>query len=155
MSIAESVSDSVTEAPSATINHCRSEADLLAYEMAAAESAMREALAQVPADLVAALDYRALTRRYPWQTVGLAAGLGFATGNLVMAARKRRAAAEVPTAQVHFSMGPSAGPTACPPATPPTNAPSTGVFVIMSQLLGAALRFAMPLVVQWLRAGSR
>jgi len=119
--------------------------------MAAAELAMREALAQMPSDLVAALDIRALTRRYPWQAVGLAAGLGFATGNLALAGRKRPAACDAPAAHVQFSMGPSASPS----GAAPTNAPSTGVFVILSQLLGALLRFAMPLVVQWLRAGSR
>ena len=128
---------------------------MLAREMAAAELAMREALAQVPSDLVAALDLRTFTRRHPWQAVGLAAGLGLLTGNLALAARKRPSA----SAHVPFSRGSAAGPAACPPSSPaaaaPTSAPTTGVFVILSQLLGALVRFAMPLVVQWLQAGSR
>ena len=155
MSSAERVNDSASERTPAVAN-CRTEADLLAREMAAAELAMRAALAQVPGDLVAALDFRALTRRYPWQSVGLAAGLGFATGNLVLAGRKRPSACDAPAAHVQFSMGPSAGPNAgLAASTAATNAPSTGVFVILSQLLGALVRFAMPLVVQWLQASSR
>lgn len=128
---------------------------MLAREMAAAELAIREALAQVPSDLVAALDLRAFTRRHPWQAVGLAAGLGLVTGNLALAGRQRPPA----SAHVAFSRGSAAGPAACPPSSPvtaaPTSAPTTGVFVILSQLLGALVRFAMPLVVQWLQAGSR
>jgi hypothetical protein len=128
--------------------------------MAAAEAAMRAAMAHLPADLAAALDFRTLTRRYPGQAVGVAAGVGIVAG-MALAGRKRRSASEAPSAHNQFSMGTAANPsecrTGCPPvgpAAPATAAAlSTGVFAILTQLLGTLLRVATPLVVQWLRAG--
>ncbi|MGD9647598.1 MAG: hypothetical protein AB7U73_17930 [Pirellulales bacterium] len=126
-----------------------SETELIQDEMVAIQAAIKEELAHLPRDLRAATDVRALTRRFPWAAVGLAAGLAFASASLARPASK--GAAPAPT-------NPDA-PATCEAAqgtSPRANqARTSGFLAILTGLLATVLRAAMPLVVQWLRPVAR
>jgi len=143
MSIAESSNSSASEPKSAA--DYQTEAELLAAEIAAAELAIREAVARLPHDLSVAFDIRALTRRYPWQAVGVAGGLGFAAAKLAQA---DLVCEYQPGAENQSATGPAQTAARGSHAS----ATSLGVYAILTRLLGDSLRTALPLVVQWLRA---
>ncbi len=139
--------ESQSDAASRRVAEFGTAAEIIAAEMAAIEGAIQEELAHIPQDLRAALDLSALTRRFPWPTVGLAAGLGFAVAHYAFPSRAGEVQASMPPHDRQVGCAPVHG--SSQQSTP--SAPSSRAFAILSGLLGMVLRAAMPLLMQWLR----
>src|SRR5690242_11023268 len=71
-----------------------SESELLAAEKAAAKENINATLERMRDDLAASADVAAWTRKYPWASVGAAAGIGFLAATLISSRKSRDHVAE-------------------------------------------------------------